>query len=412
MQTPASVLFVWLRLILAIMILGGGAWALHAWYHDVTTPVPILLSPDPVGFADATLPPRVKPGPPRGWQPGWNRQTGLLVLGSLLLLFSFGGSWINPRLWLQSGEPVPELAGGTSHRLRRDDGTELFIEIFGPDDGPTVIATHGWGTDRREWTYVRHRCPGARLVVWDLPGCGRSTRAADDDYSLEKFARDLRAVIDVSGVTPVALMGHSIGGMTILTFCRLFPDLLGSRVSGLVLAHTTYKNPVRTMPFSGLLTAIERPLIIPLLYLQILLSPIVWLSNCLSYLNGSVHWSNTSTGFGGTESAAKLDFVSRYSLQNSRAVLARGCLGMLDYDATATLPMIKIPTLIIAGEQDPVTPRSASDVIAQGVRDSTLKPLNPAKHYGFLEHDGDFADALLAFCSRGAEAGKPVTVPA
>ncbi|WP_082846235.1 alpha/beta fold hydrolase [Planctomyces sp. SH-PL14] len=409
MQTPASVLFVWLRLMLAFSIVGLAAWSLREWYRDINSPAQVRVVEGTV--LDADMPMReIAPGPPKGWTPGWNRQTALLTAGCLLLLLSVAGSWINPRLWRPTGQSVPTMVGGESHRVKRDDGTELFIETFGPPDGPTVVATHGWGTDRREWAYLRERCPAVRLVVWDLPGSGRSTRPTNNDYSLEKFARDLRAVIDISGAASVTLIGHSIGGMTILTFCRLFPEMLGAGVSGLILVHTTYKNPVRTMPLSGLLTAIERPVIVPLLYLQIVLSPLVWLSNCLSYLNGSTHWSIAWSGFGGTESAAKLDFVARYSLISSPAVLARGCLGMLAYDAKATLAEIRIPTMVVAGKQDPVTPKSASDVIAQGISASTSQTQDPAKHYGFFEHHEHFADAVLQFCSQISTSNRPSVV--
>ena len=42
------------------------------------------------------------------------------------------------------------------------------------------------------------------------------------------------------------LLGHSIGGMIVLTFCRQFPKALGTTVNSLTLVHTTYTNPLRT----------------------------------------------------------------------------------------------------------------------------------------------------------------------
>jgi pimeloyl-ACP methyl ester carboxylesterase len=54
-------------------------------------------------------------------------------------------------------------------------------------------------------------------------------------------------VLDAScGSRPVILAGHSIGGMTLRTFCRLFPELLGPKVAGLVLINTTYTMPLNT----------------------------------------------------------------------------------------------------------------------------------------------------------------------
>lgn len=67
----------------------------------------------------------------------------------------------------------------------------------------------------------------------------------DRDYRLETFAAHLDAVLDLAGGKPAILKGHSIGGMTTLTYCKQYPRNLGTKVAGLVLVHTTYTNPVR-----------------------------------------------------------------------------------------------------------------------------------------------------------------------
>jgi pimeloyl-ACP methyl ester carboxylesterase len=76
-------------------------------------------------------------------------------------------------------------------------------------------------------------------------------------------------VLGLAGNRSALLLGHSIGGMIILTFCQLFPAALGTRVAGLVLVHTTYTNPVRMTKLAGLTTMLERPVIVPLLHLTI-----------------------------------------------------------------------------------------------------------------------------------------------
>ena len=75
---------------------------------------------------------------------------------------------------------------------------------------------------------------------------------------MENLSRHLEAVLGLAGDRPAILLGHSIGGMITLTFCRLFPQALGDRVRGIALVHTTYTNPVRTTNMAGLLTALER----------------------------------------------------------------------------------------------------------------------------------------------------------
>ena len=179
---------------------------------------------------------------------------------------------------------------------------------------------------------------------------------------MEKLSRDLEAVLRLAGERPAILLGHSIGGMIILTFCRLFPEALSTRVRAIALVQTTYTNPVRTTKMTGVFTALEGSVIVPLLYLTIWLSPLVWLSNWMSYLNGSALLSTKSSGFAGTETWEALNFVTRFQLQASPAVLARGMLGMLHYDATAALKAIKGPVLVLAGEtEDPVCTPEASE---------------------------------------------------
>jgi pimeloyl-ACP methyl ester carboxylesterase len=272
------------------------------------------------------------------------------------------------------------------------------VECYGPVDGPPLILTHGWGMNSTEWYYLKQRLRDHfRLIVWDLPGLGLSTRPANKDYSLENLARDLEAVLGVAGNRPAILLGHSIGGMITLTFCRLFPEALRTRVAGLVLVHTTYTNPVRTTKGAKLYTALERPVLVPLLYLTIWLSPLVWLMNWLSYLNGTAHLSTKQSGFAGTETWEQIAFATSFQPLASPAVLARGMLGMLAYDATATLRTIPIPTVVVPGDRDPVCLPEASERIHQAVKLAQLTLLTPAKHMGLLEHHERFVEYVKEF---------------
>ena len=133
-----------------------------------------------------------------------------------------------------------------------------------------------------------------------------------------------------------------------------FPAGVGNPRRRRTLVQTTYTNPVRTTTFAGLLSALERPLVVPLLHLTIGLAPLVWLMNQLSYLNGSAIMSSKGSGFAGSESWQQIEHVTRLGVKAWRAVLARGMLGMLRYDATATLKTVTVPTLVIAGDHDTV----------------------------------------------------------
>ena len=235
--------------------------------------------------------------------------------------------------------------------------------------------------------------------MWDLPGLGLSTRPDDRDFSLEKMARDLGAVLDLAGGRPAVLVGHSIGGMTMLTFARLFPESLGPRVAGMVLVHTTYTNPVHTKVPTWLLPAIQKPVLEPLCWLTVALSPVARVMAWLGYLNGSAHWSNHTSLFAGTETRGQLDFVTRYALKASPAVVARGTLGMFRYDATDVLPAIPVPVLVVAADRDRTTIPEASERIAGGVPGADLATLAPARHMGLIERHAEFSDLVARFCA-------------
>ncbi|NTW01788.1 MAG: alpha/beta hydrolase [Oscillochloris sp.] len=338
----------------------------------------------------------------------------MLAVGISLLIWAFAGglllrlvATLKPGRQPTAGDPEHSRDGHV-HRLERPDGTVLQLETYGSDAAPPLILTHGWGTNSTEWYYLKRQLSQRfRLIVWDLPGVGRSTRSHIRDYSLDAFAEHLDAVLRFA-VKPAILVGHSIGGMTILTFCRRFPETLGQRVAGLALVHTTYINPVRTARFGRLFTALERPLIVPLLYLTIALAPLVLLMNWLGYLNGSLHIANQQSGFTGNESWGQVEFVTRYNLYTAPSVLARGMLGMLKYDGRAALPAITIPTLIIPSDQDPLCPPEASAYIHQHVRSSQLAPLAPARHMGLLEQNQQFATLIDRFATTVFASTRPL----
>ncbi len=187
--------------------------------------------------------------------------------------------------------------------------------------------------------------------------------------------------------------------MIALTFCRLFPQALGSRVRGLVIAHSTYTNPVKTTSKPALYTTLQKPVLEPLCHLMIWLAPLVWLMNWLSYLNGSAHRSTERSSFSGHETRGQLDFLTRYYMKAWPGVIGRGMLAMFRYDATATLGTIPVPTLIVTGDQDGTCSPEASEYMAKTIPNARLATLRPAKHCGLFEHHGQFDELVAEFIS-------------
>jgi pimeloyl-ACP methyl ester carboxylesterase len=420
--TPIAILWMWLRGLLAVAILAGGVYLTIQGYRHARVWVPVgVASPKP---GDPGSRERNRQGPIGrdtdgrwvfSWEPGANRETGELMAGLALLTLALAGRPLTQglaTLLLRKGADDPKpTRDGTVQRLRRPDGSELQVEFYGPPDAPPIILSHGWGANAAEWYYEKkHLADRFRLVVWDEPGLGLSRKPDNDDYSLENLARHLDAVLALCGGRPAVLVGHSIGGMITLTFCRLFPEALGSRVAGLVLVHTTPTNPVRTTKGAAIYSALEKPVLVPLLRLTIALWPLVWAMNWLSYLNGSAHRSTHRESFAGTETRGQLDFTARFMPHGRPDVLARGMLGMIHYDATATLPTISVPTLVITGDRDITTKPEAGEQIARGVPKGELTALSPAKHMGLIEHNDRFDTLVGAFvdsCQRPVATGGP-----
>lgn len=424
---PFSILGMWLRGLLALAVLAGGLALLGAWYHDAHAWEPVrAAAPEPApevrdrpgdgaGPTDRVEPAAAAPVVVRrrvwDFRPGWNRPTAELAAAVALLTWALGGLAIARGIaaaGLKAGTDDPTAErGGEVLRLRRPGGAEIRVECYGPPDAPPLVLTHGWGANSTEWYYVKKALAGRfRVVVWDLPGLGLSKKPDDNDYRLETLAGHLDAVVAAAcGDRPAVLAGHSIGGMITLTYARLFPGALGTRAAGLVVVHSTYTNPVRTTRHAALYTALEKPVLVPLLHLTVWLWPLVWALNWLSYLNGSAHRSTHKESFAGTETRGQLDFVARFMPHARPDVLARGMFGMLAYDATPVLPTIPVPVLVVEGDRDTTCTPEASRTIAREVPRPDLLSLSPARHMGLIERHAAFDPALAEFAAAALGAG-------
>jgi pimeloyl-ACP methyl ester carboxylesterase len=411
MFTPSSIVAMWLRALFATAIIVGASYLLVLWYREL--PRPIV---EPRDFEEqnerteaaqsAEVVTRIS-----RWRPGFDKPTALLAAGIGLGAWASGaGGIIYPRFRRPGPDEPSSKRSNRKTRLRRPDGTELNVEEFGRSEGPTVILTHGWGLDSTEWYYAKESLSkDYRLIVWDLPGTGLSSRAANRDYNIERFAHDLHAVVEWCDADRIVLVGHSIGGMILQSYARLYPGSNG--ISGMALVHTTYKDPVRTTKHGALYTAIEKPVIIPLLYLTIALSPLVWLMNVLSYLNGSTHRSTDKQSFSGSETRGQLEFTARFVLIQSPGILARGMLGMIKFDESSNLHSIRFPTLVVPGELDPVTLPTASQVLADSIPNSLLILIPNGRHQAQMEMHPQFLGALIGFINKAVEQKTPAKDP-
>lgn len=131
--------------------------------------------------------------------------------------------------------------------VRAGDGVMLHVEIEeplnAPDDGLTIIFSHGYSLNQDCWHYQRRDLRGlGRLVFWDQRSHGKSGRSSAANSTIDQLGYDLGDVIDaVSNGGPVILVGHSMGGMTTMSVAAHRPDLFGDDgpVKGVALIGTS-----------------------------------------------------------------------------------------------------------------------------------------------------------------------------
>ncbi|GAA3021472.1 MULTISPECIES: alpha/beta hydrolase [unclassified Kitasatospora] len=158
------------------------------------------------------------------------------------------------RAELDANAPYGSLRG-RPRTVAAPDGTELYVELdgtgwSGPDgDGAgaeplTVVFCHGYCLNQDSWHFQRAALrEGMRLVLWDQRSHGRSERSrsylAGEPAGIDQLGGDLKAVIDAVAPTgPLVLVGHSMGGMTVMALADQHPELFRERVAGVALIGT------------------------------------------------------------------------------------------------------------------------------------------------------------------------------
>ncbi|MCR5878863.1 alpha/beta fold hydrolase [Phenylobacterium sp. J367] len=329
-----------------------------------------------------------------------------LWTGGALLAVALLGRLPTALLLGEAGDDWGRLRRDPGHLVETPDGARLYVERSGPADAPVLIFVHGWGLDSGVWWEARRALADRyQVVTYDLPGLGRSKPYRDRRYSIERMAEDLTPLIAEACPRKVILVGHSIGGMIVQTFCRRHPEMLGRQVLGVVLENTTHTDPMKTTILGRGLVVFE-PLVRLVMRLDIFLQPLVWLMNWQSYLSGSTHLAMRLGGFGTTPTRAQLEQVSRAVTRNSPAVQARGNLAMMDWSVTEDLASLRVPALVFIGGSDIVTVPEAGETIARRMPDATPDHVTDAGHLGPLELAHAYNSAIERFAdtvfTRGA----------
>ena len=135
--------------------------------------------------------------------------------------------------------------------VRTRDGVPLHVEVdevapYGSasghqEDQATLVFVHGYALNLDCWHFQRQHFRGKRrIVLYDQRSHGRSGRSAREHANIDELGHDLKAVLDqVVPEGPVVLVGHSMGGMSVMAFAEHHPEDFGRRVVGVALVSTT-----------------------------------------------------------------------------------------------------------------------------------------------------------------------------
>lgn len=257
------------------------------------------------------------------------------------------------------------------------DGTELAWTSAGGDAEPAVVLANGIVCTDTYWTYLFPHLAdqGRQVVCWDYRGHGRSGPPANpNEVSIGSHARDLWAVADAAGVNRAVLVGHSMGVQTILEAYRGSPE----RVAGLVAIAGPFEYPAKTFYGAPLLHY-------ALPYLEFTATPVpavtraVWRS-----LTEQGELLDRSGRLGRMiGSAASKELMAEYFAHLSELdplLVLRMVRAMGDHTARDLLPRIAVPTLVVAGTRDVMTPPRLAAEMAEAIPGSRLEVVEGASH--------------------------------
>lgn len=252
---------------------------------------------------------------------------------------------------------------GERRKIETTDGATLVLDLSGPADGPVVVLAHCWGGDPANWAAVTRQLveSGHRVVRWYQRGHGPSTVGADG-FAIERFGADLAEILVELDLHDVVLAGHSLGGMTAQAFAIHHSEVCNARVKAMLLVATAA---------GGLAaTPIGRTK-------DLLVKNVALLDRAMASPYGHLLVRNT-LGKGATPGmvrATRDHFVG--TPPATRAGIAEAMFVMDLREGGRT---ITVPTMIVVGTRDPLTPVAQSRAMANAIPGAHLEVLPGLGH--------------------------------
>lgn len=263
----------------------------------------------------------------------------------------------------------------TGHTVHAIDGVALYAEVDEGPAGPTIVFAHGWTCNLDTWHYQRASLRGtARMVFYDHRSHGRSGRSYDHNSSIEQLAEDLRVVLEEFVPTgDIILVGHSMGGMTIMGLAAAYPELFGTRVKGVVLCATSAGDLLKG---NQALKSV-RPIIIRL-------SSVVDRGRAFNSYSIVRRW-----GLGPNAQERHADMTNEMILATPTNVIIDFYANFTSLNLYAALKTLgEATTVVIGGTKDMLTPFRHSRRLAEDIRGARLVAIEDAGHMVMFEdHD-------------------------
>jgi len=341
------------------------------------------------------------------------------------------------RLALDSTGPYGSLRG-TPGKATADDGTELYYEVddVDPDAVPalgprrrrlfgrkapapvTVVFSHGYCLSQDSWHFQRAALRGVvRTVHWDQRSHGRSGRGVQQvqdgvPVSIDQLGRDLKAVIDAAAPDgPLVLVGHSMGGMTVMALADQYPELIRDRVVAVAFVGTSSGRLGEVnfgLPVAGV-NAVRRvlPGVLKALGQQAALVEKGRRATADLFAGIIKRYSFASRDV----DPAVARFAERMIEGTPIDVVAEFYPAFTEHDKTeALVHFAELPVLVLAGIGDLVTPSEHSEAIADLLPDAELVLVPDAGHLVMLEHPEVVTDRLADLLTRAGAVPAGATV--
>lgn len=270
------------------------------------------------------------------------------------------------------------------------DGARLAVFVHEPaglaPDATTIVMAHGWTLDHRSWEPVAERLAaegGRRIVAWDQRGHGGSSVAGGarrgGEASVHALGDDLALVIEkaVPEGSPIILAGHSMGGMTIMAFAGMHPDVVRERVTSVVLVATS-AGQLRGLRIPGEALAMRA------------LSHIPW--------RPGVFATTRSQRIAFGQDARKEDVIAARAQMRGTRLSTTGSYykALMAHDELAALESLKdTPVTILVGTRDMLTPPRHAKALAEALPDADAQFLEGKGHMLTYEAPDEVAAAIL-----------------